>query len=133
MKRFDGLKGEQTVRSFGGDDWADNRVFDMTDESKRKLIGTVIKANPQLFFKWETVEKYMDGFVEWPEWRNTWSERELYLLRWCENRWYEYNYINPYSQMEYDDWKSMNEEAEEEFIKEMIEKGIYSKDKYKNI
>ena len=53
MKRFDGLKGEQTVTSFTGD----NRVFDMTDESKRKLIGTVMKANPQLFFKWETVEK----------------------------------------------------------------------------
>ena len=33
--------------------------------------------------------------------------------------------------MEYDDWKSMNEEAEEEFIKEMIEKGIYDKEKYK--
>lgn len=123
MERFRELKSELTVRSFKGD----NRPFDMTDESKRKLIETVMRANPQLFFKWETVEDYMDCFKECPEWRNIWSERELDMLLWCEFPWWEYGGVNPYSQMDYDDWITLNKEAEEEFINEMIEKGIYEK------
>ena len=99
MERFRELKSELTVRSFKGD----NRPFDMTDED------------------------YMDCFKECPEWRNIWSERELDMLLWCEFPWWEYGGVNPYSQMDYDDWITLNKEAEEEFINEMIEKGIYEK------
>lgn len=113
----------------------DGRVFDRTEKSKREMMGTILNSNPHYKFKWETVDDFMGIFDSFwvPKYELTWREVENCIIDCLEYPWWEYGGANPYSQMDYDDWITLNKEAEEEFVNEMIEKGIYEKNKYKKI